>query len=190
VGIDIDAGFDDGLLTPLCADIMSKCQSYTEKSKSGRGVHILLHGTLPFSGRNNLAGVEIYRARRFFIMTGKVLIFPEIIENQAAIDYVVNKYFPETERTNSKSPLVQRIYRPLFRKPADGKIFVRPDYPEIVSGGRNLSLTSLAGAMHNTGYSKRQIYDELRFVNQNRCKPPLHDRELQTITESVTRYRR
>ena len=82
VGIDIDAGFEDGLMTPLCADIMQACHSYTEKSRSGRGVHILMRGKLPFSGKNNLAGVEIYQARRFFIMTGKVLIFPEIIDIQ------------------------------------------------------------------------------------------------------------
>ena len=67
VGIDIDVGFEDGLMTPICADIMKACQSYTEKSKSGRGVHILLRGNLPFSGRNNLKGVEIYKARRLVI---------------------------------------------------------------------------------------------------------------------------
>lgn len=190
VGIDIDMGFEDGLMTPLCADIMKACGSYTEKSRSGRGVHILLRGNLPFTGRNNLAGVEIYKARRFFIMTGKVVIFPEIVENQEAIDYVVQKYFSETERTGGKSPLVQKIYAPEFKKPEGTRVFLRPDYPEIVSGGRNLSLTSLAGAMHNTGYTKQQIYTELCYVNQRCCKPPLPDQELQTICNSVTRYRR
>lgn len=190
VGIDIDQGFEDGLLTPLCADIMQSCHSYTEKSKSGRGVHILLRGNLPFSGKNNLNGVEIYQARRFFIMTGRVIIFPEIIENQAAIDYVVEKYFPEVEREGKKSPLVQRIYSPQYRKPLEGTIFLRPEYPPIPSGGRNLSLTSLAGAMHNIGYTRAQIYTELCYVNQTQCKPPLPDRELETICKSVTRYRR
>lgn len=190
VGIDIDTGFEDGLMTPICADIMKTCQSYTEKSRSGRGVHILLRGNLPFSGRNNLKGVEIDKARRFFIMTGKVLIFPEIVENQKAIDYVVEKYFPEVERTGNQTQMVRRIYQPMYRKPEGTKVFIRPDYPEIISGGRNLSLTSLAGAMHNTGYTKKQIYQELQVVNEQACKPPLHDRELQTICESVTRYRR
>ena len=190
VGIDIDVGFEDGLMTPLCADIMKVCHSYTEKSRSGRGVHILLHGDLPFKGKNNLKGVEIYKARRFFIMTGRVLIFPEIVENQEAIDYVVEKYFPVTEKTGSKAAQVQKIYSPVFRKPEAGKVFVRPDYPEIVSGGRNLSLTSLAGAMHNTGYSKQQIFTELCYVNQTRFKPPLPMREIETICDSVTRYRR
>ena len=190
VGIDIDAGFEDGLMTPLCADIMQACHSYTEKSRSGRGVHILMRGKLPFSGKNNLAGVEIYQARRFFIMTGKVLIFPEIIDNQEAIDYVVEKYFKETEKTGSNSNIVQRIYSPKFPKPMGGRIFVRPDYPEIPDGGRNISLTSLAGALHNTGYTPMQIYQELQRVNKEVCKPPLPDRELQIIAESISRYRR
>lgn len=190
VGIDIDVGFDDGLMTPLCADIVKACQSYTEKSRSGRGVHILLKGDLPFTGKNNLNGVEIYKSRRFFIMTGKQMIFPTIIENQKAIDYVVAKYFPVIEKERNQVPLVQKIYTPVFRKPEDGKIYIRPDYPVIAPGGRNLSLTSLAGAMHNYGYNKQQIYRELCYVNQKCCKPPLHDSEIQTICNSVTRYRR
>ena len=35
VGIDIDAGVDeDGFMTPLAADIVAKCQSYTERFRS------------------------------------------------------------------------------------------------------------------------------------------------------------
>lgn len=75
IGIDIDDGFSEGLLNPLAADIIGHCGSYTEKSRSGRGVHILLKGSLPFKGRNNRAGVEIYRSGRYFIMTGKVIIY-------------------------------------------------------------------------------------------------------------------
>ena len=73
VGIDIDCGYDeDDLMSVLGADIVGKCHSYTEKSRSGRGFHILLRGTLPFKGKNNLAGVEIYKAARYFIMTGEI----------------------------------------------------------------------------------------------------------------------
>ena len=137
VGIDIDCGYDeDGLMSVLGADIVGKCHSYTEKSRSGRGFHILLRGTLPFKGKNNLAGVEIYKAARYFIMTGDTLLYREIIENQEAIDYVVEKYFPET-RESSGDTLVGRdkIYSPIWEEPiVDGRVKLRPVYPRIQIG--------------------------------------------------------
>ena len=139
IGIDIDAGFDeDGFLSALSIDVMSQCQSYTEKSRSGRGIHVLVKGRLPFRGRNNGSGVEIYQSSRYFIMTGDVLIFPEIIENQKAIDYIIATYFPEVEGDTGCSS--RRIYSPTYPKPTDGVIPLRPTYPPIVEGGRNLSL--------------------------------------------------
>lgn len=191
VGIDIDAGFDeDGFISPLAADIISHCQSYTEKSKSGRGFHILLHGDLPFKGKNNLAGVEIYKSARYFIMTGNVTLYDTIIDNQPAIDYVLAKYFPETRAERERDYTPERIYTPQWERPTGHRIKVRPVYPRIPSGARNLCLTSLAGLMHNQGYSKQQIYDELLYANEAACDPPLERRELQSICNSVTRYKR
>lgn len=189
VGIDIDKGFEDGLMTPLCADIMSVCRSYTEVSRSGRGVHILLKGTLPFSGRNNRNGVEIYRTGRFFITTGDVCLFPQMIENQDAIDYVVQKYFPEV-RVEKSRVITPRFYRPGWRKPEPGKVPVSPEYVPVGPGARNQSLTSLAGSMWTLGYSKAQIYKELLKANQKACRPPLPRTEVESICRSITRYRR
>lgn len=190
VGIDIDAGFSDGMLNPLAADIISHCQSYTEKSRSGRGVHILLRGDLPFRGKNNREAVEIYKSNRFFIMTGKVLIYKEIIENQAAIDYVVGKYFNDVVKDNNVHTNNARIYSPIYRRPENGKLPLRPEYPPITPGSRNLSLTSLAGQLHNQGYAKAEIFKELLYANENACKPPLSRSEVEQIVNSVTRYRR
>ncbi|MCB7358108.1 primase C-terminal domain-containing protein [Flavonifractor plautii] len=190
IGIDIDDGFSEGLLNPLASNIISHCGSYTEKSRSGRGVHILLKGSLPFKGRNNRAGVEIYRSGRYFIMTGKVIIYSEIIENQEAIDYIVSRYFPDVPKEGAGSSAPQRIYSPIYRKPEPGKIALKPEYPTITTGSRNLSLTSLAGQMHNQGYSKAEIYKELLYANTQACKPPLPRSEIKTIVNSVTRYRR
>lgn len=193
VGVDIDVGYDeDGLMSVLGADIVGKCHSYTEKSRSGRGFHILLRGNLPFKGKNNLAGVEIYKAARYFIMTGDTLLYREIIENQEAIDYVVEKYFPET-RDSSDNVVVGRdkIYAPRWEEPVvNGRVKLRPVYPRIPDGSRNICLTSLAGMLHNQGYSKSQIYEELLYANTVACDPPLDRNELRTICNSVTRYKR
>ena len=190
VGIDIDDGYDkDGFLSEIAADIINKCKSYTEKSKSGRGFHILLKGNLSFNGRNNLKGVEIYKAARYFIMTGDTLLYRNIVESQEAIDYIIEKYFPEVRESESSSSSGNTIYTPIWGKPNE-KIALRPIYPPIPDGTRNLSLTSLAGQWHNMGYTKENIYKELLYVNSIACTTPLDINEIQTIVNSVTRYRR
>ena len=191
VGIDIDDGYDgEGFISLLATDIISKCKSYTEKSKSGRGFHILLKGDLPFKGKNNRSGVEIYKTGRYFIMTGEVLLYNNIISNQEAIDYIVDKYFPEMRESESKG-VVPKIYTPVWDEPIiDGRIKLRPKYPLIPDGCRNICLTSLAGMLHNQGYNSQAIYDELSYCNKVACKPALPDGEIITIVNSVTRYKR
>jgi len=189
VGIDIDEGYaEDGLISPLAVDIISRCKSYTEKSKSGRGFHIVLKGDLPFKGKNNMAGVEIYKAARYFIMTGDVMVYPLICENQEAIDYILETYFPAAPK--EAGPPGERIYQPTWPERTGGKIPLIPDYPLIGEGGRNVSLTSLAGQLHTLGYSKKDILEELKICNKAACKPPLNNSELRTICNSVTKYAR
>lgn len=191
IGIDIDCGYDeDGFLSVLAADIIGKCHSYTEKSKSGRGFHILLRGELPFKGKNNLAGVEIYKSSRYFIMTGNTLLYTDVEENQSAIDYVIQKYFPEVKEKKQTNTIGSRIYSPIWEMPENNRIKLRPVYPRIPDGSRNICLTSLAGMLHNQGYSKQQIYEEIIYANTVACDPPLDKNELRTICNSVTRYKR
>lgn len=191
VGVDIDDGYDEeGFLSPLAVDIIGKCKSYTEKSKSGRGFHILLKGDLPFKGKNNRNGVEIYKTARYFIMTGDVMLYDTIIDNQEAIDYIVDKYFPEMRASENKA-FNPKIYTPIWDKPMiDGRIKLRPVYPLIPDGCRNICLTSLAGMLYNQGYSPQAIYDELTYCNTVACEPMLPDGEVVTIVNSVTRYKR
>jgi hypothetical protein len=159
-------------------------------SKSGTGLHIFVKGDIPFKGKNNLKGVEIYKTGRFFIMTGDTIDFSNIVENQPALDYIVGKYFPET-RESKKATVTPRIYNPEWECPKGSKrVRIKPSYPTIPDGCRNICLTSLAGMMHSNGYTKGQIYRELQYANDTACDPPLLDGELRTICNSVTRYRR
>lgn len=190
VGIDIDCGFDkDGFLSQVSVEIMNACRSYTERSRSGRGIHIYVRGKLPFDGKNNRCGVEIYQKGRYFIYTGEKIIFDKVIENQAGINHVLDTYFPETKRTVLVEKRInQCFYQPTYKSPKNGRIFLHPEYPLIQNGVRNLSLTSLAGQLKTYGYSKKQIYEELLQVNWSACKPRLADNELVNITNSIWRY--
>ena len=193
IGIDIDAGYEDCELSETAQDIISTCDSYTEESRSGRGFHILLHGELPFNGKNNGNGVEIYQSGRYFILTGIIPGWWEqtrIIHNQWAIDKIVEKYFPETRKDDFKirrnNP---RIYNPEWHKPYKGKIPVRPQYPVIPQGSRNICLASLAGLLKGQGYNKKQIYNELIYANEHACNPALPTKEVQAIVTSIMRYK-
>lgn len=193
IGIDIDCGFDDtGNISDVARDIISHCDSYTELSKSGRGFHILLKGDIPFNGKNNRDGVEIYKTGRYFVMTGKVVEDKAIIvNNQDAIDYVVAEYF-KPQQVVKKINRGEKIYSPNWEKDTrrDKKIALRPTYPPITEGSRNISLLSLAGALLDVGFNADGIYTELLICNERACKPPLGDNEIQNIVRSVLKYKR
>lgn len=187
VGIDIDDGWnEDGFLSNLALDCISMCQSYTEKSRSGRGFHIIVRGDIPFKGKNNRKGLEIYKSGRYFIMTGDKMIYDSIVENQKALDYIVEKYFTE----ESGEEVSARIYNPIWERVQGHKIRLRPTYPSITPGSRNICLTSLAGMLHTQGYTYEDMLRELDYANGVACDPPLSYREVQMIAESVSRYRR
>lgn len=187
IGIDIDTGFDeDGFLSDTAIDIIEHCQSYTELSRSGRGMHILVKGSLPIKGANNRNGVEIYKTGRYFIMTGKKLLYADIKENQSAIDYILDKYFP-AETKESVTGCNRVTFYKAENKVVNGKVV--KFYPPIPDGCRNLSLTSLAGQLHSSGADGESIKATLIKVNESACTPPLPESEIDRIIKSIMRYR-
>lgn len=70
VGIDLDAAIDaDGVVSERCSQIVARCASYTERSISGRGVHVIVAGeTQTF--KSNAIGVEVFCGSQYFTCTG------------------------------------------------------------------------------------------------------------------------
>ena len=58
----------------------------------------------------------------------------------------------------------------------------------IFEGARNTSLTSLAGSMRARGMSHAAILTALTITNRDQIKPPLPDREVESIAASIMRY--
>jgi putative DNA primase/helicase len=98
VGVDLDHCTKDGELEPWAAEIVERFSSYTERSPSGEGVRIFVKGSLP-SGRRKKGNVEIYNSGRYLTCTGQILRnAPATLEvGQAAIDWLLEKYFREPE---------------------------------------------------------------------------------------------
>lgn len=75
VGVDLDNCYDaHGKLREDARQAVESLQSFTEKSPSGNGLHIILKGNLPGAGHcDNKAGREMYQEGRFFTITAEVL---------------------------------------------------------------------------------------------------------------------
>ena len=58
----------------------------------------------------------------------------------------------------------------------------------IPAGHRNATLARLGGAMRRVGMSQEEILAALVRANQDRCRPPLKDREVVRIAASIARY--
>lgn len=104
VGIDIDGCYDaDGTLSDNATQAFQLAQSYTEISQSGKGLHIIMKGTLPpGERRNTTTGFEMYAhgSARYFAMTGNTGGAPiSIREDQSVINEIharfVAKPIPE-----------------------------------------------------------------------------------------------
>ena len=59
---------------------------------------------------------------------------------------------------------------------------------DVIEGGRNAYLTSLAGSMRARGMTYDAILAALTAENQSRCRPPLEQDEVEQVAQSVSRY--
>ncbi len=82
-GIDIDATTDEAN-RELQTKVWNAFPSYTERSPSGLGYHIIVKGSLP-CGRRRMS-VEVYSSARFFTMTGDLVRDLPIIDCQDHLD--------------------------------------------------------------------------------------------------------
>ncbi|MBU2645347.1 hypothetical protein KKI24_11630 [bacterium] len=100
VGIDLDDCIDQdtGAILPAFQEIVSRFDSYTERSPSGKGFHIIIKGDIPTLGKDeggyNQKPYEIYARKRFFTVTGDhVPGTPATVEaRQEAIDWFLENF--------------------------------------------------------------------------------------------------
>jgi len=70
-GLDFDSCYTDGVLDARVARVIAAANSWTEKSLSGNGVHVLGWGSFPAF---KTKGAECYSSKRFFITVGSVIL--------------------------------------------------------------------------------------------------------------------
>ena len=68
VCLDLDGFLDGDTLDPRAARIVERCQSWTEISPSGTGLHIFVRGSLAWAIKGS--GIEVYSEGRYMAVTG------------------------------------------------------------------------------------------------------------------------
>ena len=104
VGVDLDKCIEAGQVQPWAAEVATALDSYTEKSQSGAGLHILAWGTLP-PGPRRRGQVEAYDAARFFAMTGDVYGACRTVESRTSELHAMHaRLLAATERHKPTAP--------------------------------------------------------------------------------------
>lgn len=83
--------------------IVQAFDSYTEKSKSGKGLHIWIRGKIGKGCRRD--GVEVYSQERFIICTGNIVLDKPIAERQELLSILVSEM--SVNETNNEDELVE-----------------------------------------------------------------------------------
>jgi putative DNA primase/helicase len=97
--IDLDESISGGQIKKDALEIIRLANSYTEISPSGKGLHILLFGSVPGNARRH-GKVEMYDSARYITMTGNRLPnTPSIMRaDQEAINTIHTKYISPIEQ--------------------------------------------------------------------------------------------
>ena len=115
-GVDFDHCYEAGRVAEETLGWVRQLDSYTEKSISGEGLHVICKGRLPPGGRRK-GRIEMYDRSRFFVMTGNAL--------------------PGRYWVNERTPALAKLHRAIFgeaqeeagpvEEPAPGR---RPALPD------------------------------------------------------------
>lgn len=116
-GVDLDNhedGMDEKEFDDFSYEFISELNSYTERSQSGKGIHIICYGTLPV-GRRRKGNVEMYDSNRFFAFTGDVVNNVPIMNREEEIKKLYNKYLLENEINENNKNTFQKNTNDVYK---------------------------------------------------------------------------
>ena len=155
----------------------------TKTVVTGRGgKHLYFRTSNPYGCKTNaLPGVDIRGEG------GYVVAPPSIHQNG-------NEYFWDGDDDEEmvcvqEDSDVEFFFEAMFgTSTSDGETFEMPE--TVPQGSRNDTLYKAACSLQAKGLSDDAILAAIRAENQNRCNPPLNDREVETIVKSALKYKK
>lgn len=159
-GIDLDAANHPSIIDRQNA-IFIAFDSYSERSPSGNGLHIIVRGKVPSGRRRD--SIEVYSSRRFFTMTGDVYRDAPIADRQAELD----KLFVELGGSIPKAPVL-----PLVAATASDEEILQCMFTaangETIQALFNGDATALKGNDRSGSAIDQALVDHIQFYTSNR----------------------
>lgn len=150
VGVDLDNCFDEsGNLRDDARRAVDELQSFTEKSPSGKGLHIICKGELPGAGHcDNKAGREMYREGRFFTITAEVVEgLGTVKAGGAALKTLYSDWFGQSASNDASHTVGDMEWDPEAPLVSLDDMPIGEDWKTLVSDGDGLDrFTDSAGS--------------------------------------------
>lgn len=124
VGIDMDHCIDEeGHIEKDAQDLIKKLDSYSEKSPSGAGLHIIITGCIK-DGRKGLRKetIEVYAQDRYFTVTGNAVNQAPVRDGQDVLDDLVSRIAPAAKKKKPKKSAERQNMEPAVLKSSDEKL--------------------------------------------------------------------
>lgn len=115
---------------------------------------------------------------------GGFVVSPGSIGLKGAYDW----YDEQTPETVGFATIPEWLFSLVYKPPQKSPEMALNGPMTACEGGRNVWLSSVAGAMRNKGLGYKPIFAALYYANLENCKPPLEKEEVELIAKSISRY--
>jgi len=126
VGIDLDGITETAERAERAQRIIDACDSYTEHSPSGNGVHIFCRGTTE-TFKSNLLGIEVFSKAQFLTMTGQPYGDPRPLREVPADTFQKLKRTVKKTSHDETAPVQRQPVQATGDKIHDALAYVTPD---------------------------------------------------------------
>ncbi|MGI4846834.1 MAG: AAA family ATPase [Janthinobacterium lividum] len=167
IGVDLDRCVTDGVIAAWAAEVVTKLDSYTEISPSGRGLRILSFGEVPSDWNNHEIGIEIYGGNeaRFLTVTGEIVPGAPGEVRQArdgVLSQLEGKYAKERRKADvidlNMPELLDELLMPTLADidlPYAARDFLTEG---LHSGDRSRAVFSASVALYASGLSDAEVF--------------------------------
>lgn len=191
VGVDMDHCIENGEINEFARNVIEKCNSYTEISPSGEGIHIIVKGSIPRAFKSK--GIEVYDQGRYFTVTATT-VDPYRVIRTADLGFLFSEQTAKVrqDRATEDSWILRELNA---IKKGEGETGRTPTFCRVIGSLKARGMKPDEVVAFLSPWSEKHEYGSERLAalvsDQFRRYPPLAETEpgrVDTEDDSVTSF--